>query len=130
MLLPYVINRQLQWNGTDDIVDTVFPHKDDGNWRLMAFKAREVTFYVSFSYSATREAFIIYILMADSVAEAEKYKAKIWIETLPDENGDSENKMGFLQNVVSVEDTRDLDGDLPNSKYLVIPYLETPSNFS
>lgn len=31
MSLPYVINRKLNWNGVDEIVGSVFPHRDDGN---------------------------------------------------------------------------------------------------
>ena len=130
MVLPYVINRKLIWNGKDELKESVFPHKDDGNWRLMMIKVREVTFYVSFSYSCAREAFIIYIILGDSVQEAEKYKAKIWIESKPTNPDGTTNKIGFLQNVVSIEETYDLgEEDLPNSKFLVIPYSEMKDFF-
>ena len=124
MILPYVINRKLIWNGKDQIEENVFPHKDDGNWRLMMVKVRGITFYISFTYSCTREAFIVYVLLADTPAEADKYKAKIWIEC------SEENKIGFLQGVVSIEETYDINGDLPNNKFLVIPYSEMKDFFS
>ena len=127
MVLPYVINRKLIWNGKDELMESVFPHKDDGNWRLMMIRVRDVIFYVSFSYSCTRDAFIIYILLGDTVQEAERYKAKIWIES--SEADGNKNKIGFLQHVVSVEETHDMDGDLPNSKFLVIPYEEMKNFF-
>ena len=124
-----MINRKLNWNGKDEIVKTVFPHNQDGNWRLMMVKVRDITFYVSFSYSATKDSFLIFIMLGDSVAEAEKYKAKIWIESPPNGSGEATNKMGFLLEVVSVEDIDDLDGDLPPSKYLEVPYEEMKKFF-
>ena len=132
MILPYVINRKLEWNGEDEIVENVFPHKEDGNWRLMLFECRGVMFYLHFSYSASKDSFIIYLLLGDSILEADKYKAKIWLQTFPDpQNPDKpQEKIGFLQKVVSIENTRPLDGDLPNSEYLVIPYSEMKKFFS
>ena len=129
MILPYVINRKLEWNGSDEIKQNVFPHEEDGNWRLMIFEVRGVVFYLHFSFSSRRQSFIIYLMLADSVNEADKYKAKIWIETYPTD-GKMKKKIGFLQKVVSIEETRDLDGDLPVSKYLVIPYSEMKEFFS
>ena len=129
MILPYVINRKLIWNGRDEIVENVFPHKEDGNWRLMLFEVRGVMFYLHFSYSTSRDAFIIYIMIGDNVYEADKYKAKIWIETYPSGN-EPKRKIGFLQKIVSIDETRDLEGDLPNSQYLVIPYSEMKEFFS
>lgn len=131
MVLPYVINRKLEWDGISEMEDNVFPHEEDGNWRLMLFEVRDVKFYLSFSFSATRKSFIIYILIGDRPEEAEKYRAKIWVETYPTDPGVEKSKLGFLQGVVSIEETvDDLEEDLPNSKYLVIPYSEMKNFFS
>ena len=85
------------------------------------FKVHGVAFYLNFMYSTTKQSFVIYIVLGDSVSEASKYTAKIIVEDLDTETS---NKVVFYQKVISVEDQRSLDGPLPNTSHLVIPYEE------
>lgn len=99
----------------------------------MMFHCNEIPFFLSFSYSVSRDAFIIFILLDDTIKEANKYTAHIWIETDPEKLGPERpepERITFHQKVVSIEETTDTDEPcLPNSKYIVIPYTEMKKFF-
>ena len=115
------------WDGQSEHKHPIFKTSEEGIWRMMIFNVRGVSFYLQFMYSSQKQAFIIFILLGDTVVEANKYKAKMWIEESKD---DDPQKTDFLQQVVSIEEHCDIDGPLDNSKYIVIPYGEMEPYFA
>ena len=116
--LPFVLNRRLIWDGSSslDNVDVFNAHLP-GVWRLMLMHYHGAQFYLSFSYSSVTEAFIIYVIVAASPAAATRYTAKMFVE----EDGPDPLRLSFYKKVVSIDNCLDLDGDLPDTSYLVMP---------
>ena len=125
--LPYVLTRKFSWDGNEDKLEPLYNIRDEGVWRLMMFHSQNRAFFLSFSFSATRQAFVVFILIPDTAAEAEKYKAKIWFEEPECVNP---FKLSFEQNVVSLDDVQNIEESLPDSIYLIIPYEEMKPFFS
>ena len=76
-------------------------------------------FYLAFNFIASTKSFVIYVLHADTEAEASKYTVKIWMEEVNKENP---IRVNYIQKVVSIEEDFKLDGHLPPSKFLVINF--------
>ena len=119
--LPYVLTRKFSWDGNTDKLEPLYNIQDEGVWRLMMFTSQDRIFFLSFTFSATRQAFVIFIMIPDISSEAEKYTAKIWLEEPECVNP---MKLSFEQKVVSLDDLKDIEVCDPDSQYLVIPYEE------
>ena len=94
------------------------------------FHVEEIPFYLGFSFSAKKQSFVIFLILADTAEAAEKYSATVWLEQVYPQDLEPV-KQTFLLNVVSIEDMlHDIDGDLPASHYIAIPYTEMQKFFS
>lgn len=124
--LPYVLTRKMVWDGKSPHMNPLFNTEEDGVWKLMIFNCRQVSFYLQFIFSASRQAFILFILLGDTVAEASRYKARIWLEEVDKEDP---VRTEFMQNIVSIEEQVDIEDNLDNSKYVIIPYAEMEPYF-
>ena len=127
MSLPYVLTRRLEWDGTSSIPGPVFNTTGDGNWYLMCFNVRGVPFYLAFSFSATRQAFIICVIIADTIAVAQRYTAKLWLEESETSNP---IRQDFARQVLSIKEVLDYEEDLPSSSYLILPYGDVKKYFA
>ena len=124
--MPFVMTREMEWDGIDEKPDPMYDIRENANWRLMLFHAQNEEFYLVFAFSSIKQAYIIYIMMANIDLEAEKYQAQVWLE----EFGVSfpRKKTWFLK-VVPLDDVKNLDGPLPRSHYLVLTYQEMKKYF-
>ena len=130
--LPYILTRELCWDGVSELQHPVFDNGGDGHWHLMMFFYKKVPFYLVFSFNHSQQLFILYILLGDTVPEAQKYRVKIWVEETKKE---APKKMVFSQRVVSIEAAIDTGivnkgGILPISHYVVVPYQKMQEFFS
>ena len=125
MSLPYVLTRR--FDEQSGIVGPVFNTTIDGHWYLMNFRVRQIPFYLAFSFSAARQAFIICVIIADTPEIARKFIAKLWIE---ESEKDDPERQNFDQRVLSIEEVHDYNEDLPASHYLILPYGEVAKFFT
>ena len=126
MCLPYILNRKLMWDGVSQITGPIYRLNEDGEWRLMEFHALGKAFYFSFTYVKSKLAFVAFIMMADTIDEAEQYKVRVFFE---EKGVQHPVKISFDQQVISIEKVLNLDGYLPPSRYLIIQYANTPRFF-
>ena len=127
LTLPFVLNRKVEWDGNSLLQHPLFEVNKNGVWHLMLFQVRGVSFYLTFMFCTSKKSFIIYILIGDTVEVADTFKAKI---ILRKEDVTTPDKIVFYVKVVSVEDMKNVDGPLPNSHYLVLPYKEASRFFT
>lgn len=134
MSLPYVLSRQVVWDGQSEIKEPMYDRSEDQFWKLMKFNVEslQMSFYLTFNFIASKQSFVISVALADSRREARKYKAKIWMEVLHKEDNVSfeEERVSFVLEVVSVEEHLNLEGYLSNAKYLTIPYEDIKKYFT
>ena len=127
MSLPFVLTREMIWDGISEKPDPMYNIQEEGNWRLMLFHTHNQEFYLSFSYSAIRQSYIVYIMLARNDYEASKYKAKVWVEQVGVENPE---RRTWMLSVLSIDDVRSENDFLPHSQYLVLPYGQMKRFFS
>ena len=66
-------------------------------------------------------------MIARNDLEARRFKAKMWVEEI---GVDNPERRTWILNVLSIDDVQSLDGPLPHSHYLVVPYEEMKKYFS
>ena len=126
MSVPFVLTRMLEWDGITPQQHPLVNITEDGNWRMMIFHVRDEHFYLAFTFDGNREAFILFIFKDHQESPTERHICKLWFEEYEVENPHRET---FYLQVVYIEDVLSIEGYLPNTKYLVLPYTDMQRYF-
>ena len=87
----------------------------------MMFFYEGVPFYLAFSFNHSHQVFILYILLGDTVTEAQKYRVRIWVEEIKKQ---APRKVVFHKRIVSIEAALDI-GILMNIAFQIFMRLRT-----
>ena len=126
LYVPYVLTRKFKWDGSTEKQEPMYNIRDVGVWRLMMFHSKGRHFFLSFSFVASRQAFVIFIIVPDIPSVADTFRATI---TFEESECINPGKITFQQELVSLDNIQDVEEELPSSKYLVIPYEDTKRFF-
>ena len=118
---PFNLNESLDWDKEEPFEGTVFDLTKDQKFRLPQIFVDGVAFYVFFHYLASRQSFVICVILPNDVETASRYNTKLIIgkNSLDIRN---RSRLTYEGPVLSIEDLPDMNSSDASSKYWIVPY--------
>ena len=117
---PYNLNESFDRDDEEQFQGTVFNIREDQKFKLPQVFIDGVAFYVFFHFLASKQSFVICVILPEDVETASKYNTRMCIgDDLDDHH---RRRLTYEGPVISIEDLPDMNSSDAFSKYWIVPY--------